>query len=48
MEHWDVVGFLALVEEWDHIDQDYIMKLFESMPHWVQALLEAKGGHTKY
>ena len=38
----------ALVEEWGHIDQDFIMTLFESMPRRVQALLEAKGGHTKY
>jgi hypothetical protein len=42
-ELWD-----ALVEEWGRIDDDYITKLYESMPRRVQALLEAKGGHTRY
>ena len=38
----------ALVEEWGNIENDYIEKLYESMPRRVAALLEAKGGHTKY
>ncbi|KAG2074981.1 hypothetical protein BDR04DRAFT_1006130, partial [Suillus decipiens] len=38
----------ALVEEWGNIGMDYIEKLYESMPHHVKALLNAKGGHTKY
>ena len=38
----------ALVEEWGNIENDYIEKLYESMPQRVAALLEAKGGHTKY
>jgi transposase len=40
---WD-----ALVEEWGNIEIDYIKKLYESMPRRVEALLLAKGGHTKY
>ncbi|KAG2066970.1 hypothetical protein BDR04DRAFT_1028708 [Suillus decipiens] len=43
IELWDV-----LVEEWSNIKQEYITKLFKSMPDHVQALLKAKGGHTKY
>ena len=42
-ELWD-----ALVEEWHNIEDDYIVSLYESMPRRVQALLDAKGGHTKY
>ena len=38
----------ALVEEWGNIENDYIEKLYESMPWSVAALLEAMGGHTKY
>ncbi|KAF8836022.1 hypothetical protein BDN67DRAFT_911910 [Paxillus ammoniavirescens] len=38
----------ALVEEWGQINVDYIVKLYESVPCRVEALLEAKGGHTKY
>jgi hypothetical protein len=40
---WD-----ALVEEWGQIEDEYIEKLFESMPRRVQALLKAKGGPTKH
>ena len=42
-ELWD-----ALVEEWHNIEDDYIVSLYKSMPRRVQALLDAKGGHTKY
>jgi hypothetical protein len=42
-ELWD-----ALVEEWGNVEEDYITRLYESMPRRVQALLDAKGGHTKY
>ena len=42
-ELWD-----ALVEEWGNIEEDYIKRLFESMLCRVQALLDVKGGHTKY
>jgi hypothetical protein len=38
----------ALQEEWMGIEMDYITKLFESMPCRIEALLEAKGGYTKY
>jgi len=38
----------ALVEEWGNIEEEYITRLYESMPVRVQALLDAKGGHTKY
>jgi hypothetical protein len=38
----------ALVE-WGNIEDDYyITKLYESMPDRIQALLEAKGAHTRY
>jgi hypothetical protein len=37
----------ALVEEWGNIEDDYITKLYESMPDRIQALLEAKGAHTR-
>jgi len=38
----------ALVE-WGNIEDDYyITKLYESMPDHIQALLEAKGAHTRY
>ena len=38
----------ALQEEWASIDEDYIEKLYESMPDRVAALLKAKGSWTKY
>ncbi|KAH7904550.1 hypothetical protein BJ138DRAFT_1018994 [Hygrophoropsis aurantiaca] len=38
----------ALVEEWGNIEMDFVRKLYESMPRRVEALLEAKGSHTKY
>ena len=38
----------ALVEEWGRMKDNYIRKLYESMPRQVLALLEAKGGHTRY
>lgn len=40
---WDIV-----VEEWEKIPVDYIQRLYESMPSRIQAVLKAKGGHTKY
>ena len=36
----------ALLEEWAGIEQEYIDKLFESMPQRVAALVEVKGGYT--
>ena len=40
---WD-----ALQDEWYHIDQAYIDKLYDSMPHRVCDLLKAKGQSTHY
>ena len=34
--------------EWEMIGVDVHQNLIESMPRRVQAVLEAKGGHTKY
>ena len=42
-ELWD-----ALQEEWYKISPAYIKNLYDSMPRRIQALLTAKGGHTKY
>ena len=39
---------VALLEEWEKIDIKVINSLIESMPRHVQALIEAKGGATKY
>ena len=38
----------ALKEEWYHIDQEYIDKLYNSMSHWVRDLLKAEGRSTHY
>lgn len=38
----------ALRETWDKIDEQQIRNLVESMPRRLQAVIEAKGGHTKY
>ena len=37
-----------LVKEWNAISPDVCQKLIESMPGRIQAVLKAKGGHTKY
>lgn len=42
-ELWD-----ALQEEWYHIDQAYIDKLYDSMPNRVRDCLKAKGQSTRY
>jgi hypothetical protein len=34
--------------EWNKITAEECMRLIESMPRRVQAVLKAKGGHTKY
>ena len=33
---------------WQTLSIDILKKLVESMPHRIQAVIEAKGGHTKY
>lgn len=40
--------FNHIDEEWRKIPQEYIDKLFESMPRRIQAVLRSKGGPTKY
>jgi hypothetical protein len=40
--------WVALQEEWAGIEDDYIEKLYQSMPDRVAALLKAKGSWTKY
>jgi hypothetical protein len=38
----------ALLEEWEKIDQDYIDRLYKSLPNRVRDVLKAKGGSTRY
>jgi hypothetical protein len=38
----------ALLEEWEKIDQDYIDRLYKSLPNQVRNVLKAKGGSTCY
>ena len=42
-ELWDRV-----VEEWDNISPETCQNLIENMPRRMQAVIKAKGGHTKY
>jgi hypothetical protein len=43
-DEWDRV----VVEAWEALPQDYIHDLIKSMDNRVNAVLEAKGCHTKY
>ena len=43
LELWERVE-----EEWNKIDVSVCQRLIESMPRRVEAVLKAKGGHTKY
>jgi hypothetical protein len=43
LELWDRVE-----EEWNKIPPEVCQNLTESMPRSIEALLKAKGGHTKY
>jgi hypothetical protein len=38
----------ALQEAWDIIPKEYFDRLIESMPSRVNAVIKAKGWHTKY
>lgn len=38
----------ALHEEWNKITPEVCAKLVESMPRRIQAVLDNKGGHTRY
>jgi transposase len=40
--------WVAIQEEWQKIDMDIINNLVNSMPHHVEAVIEAKGGSTRY
>jgi hypothetical protein len=42
-ELWQVV-----LQEWEKVPLDLIKSLYESMPRRVEAVVRAKGGHTKY
>ena len=42
-ELWDNVA-----EEWDGIPPEVCQNLIESMPRRIQAVIKAKGSHTKY
>jgi hypothetical protein len=42
-ELWDRV-----VEEWNKIPPETCQNLIENMPRRIQAVIKAKGGHTKY
>ena len=42
-ELWDRVS-----EEWNAIPPEVCQNLIESMPRRIQAVIRAKGGHTKY
>jgi len=38
----------AVFREWNDILRDYLTKLVDSMPAKLQAVIDAKGYHTKY
>ncbi|KAF8245688.1 hypothetical protein K440DRAFT_686649, partial [Wilcoxina mikolae CBS 423.85] len=38
----------ALLEEWDRITPEDILKYVNSMPQRIKAVLEADGGHTRW
>jgi transposase len=40
--------WVAIQEEWEKVDVEFINTLVKSMPDRVQAVLQAKGGSTKY
>ena len=42
-EIWDRVA-----EVWNNIDPEVCQNLIKSMPRRIQAVIKAKGGHTKY
>ena len=39
---------LSLQQEWYGLENDFISKLYHSLPECVHALREAQGGHTHY
>ena len=38
----------AAIEEWDLLPQGQLDGLIQSMPHRVEKLIRARGGHTHY
>ena len=40
--------WVALQEEWEKIEIEFVNKLVKSMPDHVEALRKAKEGSTKY
>jgi hypothetical protein len=40
--------YAAFQKAWKEIGPEYLKKLVESMSHRLEAVLKAKGGHTKY
>lgn len=38
----------ALVDSWDHMDQDSIDRLIQSMPRRIAAVRAARGYYTRY
>jgi hypothetical protein len=39
---------VGVVKEWDDMRKEECQKLIESMPRRLEAVIKAKGGHTKY
>jgi transposase len=37
-----------IMEAWENLDDNFIRKLFISMPDRLKAVIDAKGGPTKY
>ena len=41
--------FLDIIQqEWEDLDDDVLLGCINSMPKWVQACIDAEGGHIKY
>ena len=38
----------ALLEEWENLSQRNVNKLIDSMPRRIGAVLESRGGYTRY
>jgi len=43
---WEI--WERVVEVWNNIPPEVCQNLIESMPRWLEAVIKAKGGHTKY
>ena len=38
----------AVIDAWQALPLQTLLTLFDSIPRWVQALYDARGGHAKY